>query len=251
MFPDVGDTCPMLATPPPPKLSLSVDDVKRWAAERADAQRIADDRTKKLEAAQMLFGDLAVEGIIREAEAATRISDPKTSMTVIILELLKSKKVGVTVGELLDEIRSLPSGEKIKKNPNNVYNSVAILVGRDEVIRHGKLLYTVETFGRVSSGTWADPRFATKGDPNPVREAVLAVLKAEGRGMGPYGIIEKLLQDPEMARRNAENPKYFHSLLSKMFQAGDLKRYRRLYVLPEWETPAETSIFDEVHDEKD
>lgn len=225
---------------PAGQLRSWVEEHARLSADIAALEEKRDALQKRIEAVKMLFG----------SGAAPDIGDEGGGQTVIgfVSSFLADKKAGVTLAEVGEAIEGSALAEKYYRNRNALYTAVSRLTERNEIIRHGKLLYTPTTFARVANGELPDPRYESGGEEITVPDLILAALRSAGKALSPGAILDEVRKNDAAAEKMQRNPQYGYTVLGRMNRRGQIEKRGKLYALPGTPDGGEDDIPEDVRD---
>jgi hypothetical protein len=227
-----------VAGPGFPALTITIDDIRQWLADRArlDAE-IADRQTQRnkittrIEAVAELVDDKTREAIFEAAGVEAAPAD-ENSFVATIRRLIDEEREGVNLKDLREAIAATPLRERLERSPNTFYNGVKRLEARNEVVKRGKLLFTpqnlrliIATHGEDWEGFDADGEIA----PNDV---VLKFAEKCGGSALPQQFIAELSRFPTIAEKIKRNPQYAYNVLSRLVRKDKLVREGKRYALP-------------------
>ena len=211
-------------------LTLPVAQLQEWAdALKRNAEEIArltaerEAIKAKMNAARLLFGDSV------PAVDAPKETDQGVTLVAFIADQIAKAPAGITLVELSNAIRRSELAGRFARNPNALYTAVGRLVERSEVVRDGRLLYSPESYKRVSAG---EIEHRGSGGEKALRELVLDAVKAAGKGLTSGEILDTLRKDPVVAERLANFPQVGYNAISRLRRRGELTKHGNRYMLP-------------------
>ena len=217
-------------------LHLTAADVAGWQAEIArlrgviaDSERLITHYGEKIKAVRVLTGE--ADDQLPEPSSEHGIT-AKTTLTGAVALLLTRETVGRTTRELVDMLKQTPIAPKIIRSPGAIYTAIKRMVGLNEIVLHGTLLYSRDAFERVRTGDVIDPRFASATDEKPgLRKLILTTMEGWEDGMTANEVRDALADDPVYGAKVRARPNYIYNTLHRMIESTQLRREGNRYLV--------------------
>jgi len=216
-------------------LTLPAADVHRWLAERARLEEQIREINDRLAAVGKLFPSFDLSAFataqVTQQQASTIEITERTLWTDFVTFALSKANGGRTQRWMLEQGKGTRLAERIERSPNGLYNAVARMLGRGDLIREGDLFYLPALWNAIKSGATAD--IPDEGEEEPTFASVVMGLMADGKPRVAGQVIAHLHTHPVTSDSVKRNANYAYTVLNRLVKQKHLQKLGSEYALPQ------------------
>lgn len=225
---------------PPWSFSLTREDILARRSKRAQIaseievlQRQLAEEDRWFEAVRLIVPPSLLSGLEETIEGAQEGPERVSVWRQAINQALDSATSGMLpkdIGLFIKEQGTSEAKERIIRNPNGLYNTLARMHHERQVIKYADRFYRPSLYDELAHKGELDDDADGRGVSGV--SAYILSLFGDWDQYLPRDIISKLREHPEYSERIENNPQYGYSAIARLVRQGRLEKDGAHYTLP-------------------